>query len=246
MSENSPEKPEGKTETMPTGDEVHEADDCRFVSSPSGTVHERDEWPGDGHDYMYHPRCGQRLPPESMWSRVEADSPEEAVVKYDLKPCTKCFSNSYKLRQKRREEHSNIVTDGGTVNCDICGGTTLEEESRVPLPARSTDIGSNVDAFLCETCKLALNSVDLLSDTDREEWRFEVGDVLVERDEMSPSFEGVGKVTGGTEYEVKYRFVDENGERFYHTEYDRGEKTDTQLKSATMVHNLYEKAGESA
>lgn len=82
MSENSTEKPEGKTETMPNGDEVHEADDCRFVSSPSRTLHERDEWPGDDHDYMYHPRCGQRLPPEDavLLTTPDADTEQQTLL----------------------------------------------------------------------------------------------------------------------------------------------------------------------
>lgn len=41
MSESS--RPEPRMRTLPTGDVVREASDGRFVSSPSGTVHERDE-----------------------------------------------------------------------------------------------------------------------------------------------------------------------------------------------------------
>ncbi len=106
-------RPEPKTKTARNGDTIHEPDDCRFVFSSSGTVHERGEWPGDKHDYDYHPRCGQRLPTGSLWGRVEADSPEEAVMKYDLEPCTKCFRNSYELRRKRREAREERRSIGG-------------------------------------------------------------------------------------------------------------------------------------
>lgn len=105
------DRPEAKTKTLRSGDEVHEADDCRFVSSPAGTVHERREWPGDAHDYDYHPKCGQRLPAGSMWGWVEAASPAEAVLKYDLKPCSKCIENSYELDRQRKKRHSSLVMD---------------------------------------------------------------------------------------------------------------------------------------
>lgn len=94
---------EPKTKRLPSGDVVQEADDCRFVFSPSRTVHERDEFEGDGHDYEYHPQCGQRLPPGSLWGRVDADSPEEIAETYHhLSFCGKCFERSLTLNRKAR------------------------------------------------------------------------------------------------------------------------------------------------
>jgi len=78
--------------------------DCRFVSSSSGTVHERDECPGDDHDYEFDPTCGQRLPGGSKWGRVEADSAEEIAEDYPhLSFCTKCFTNSLRLAEIRSQ-----------------------------------------------------------------------------------------------------------------------------------------------
>lgn len=92
------ESQERESKILSNGDEVFEAgDDCQFVASPSGTVHERDEWPGDAHDYNLYPRCGQRLPPGSLWARVDADSAEEIAEEYDLSFCSKCFLNALEL-----------------------------------------------------------------------------------------------------------------------------------------------------
>jgi len=101
------ERPERKSRTLPGGLEIHEADDCRFVSSPSRTVHERGECDGEEYDYQYHPRCGQRLPADSMWSHVDAKTPEEAILRYDLSPCTKCFNRAGRLERWRSAIHSN-------------------------------------------------------------------------------------------------------------------------------------------
>lgn len=91
--------------------EPYGADDSRFVASPSGTVHERREWKGDAHDYEYHPECGQRLPPESEWASVDADSAEEAVMRFDLSPCSKCIDDAYRLERWRKAVHSPVVMD---------------------------------------------------------------------------------------------------------------------------------------
>ena len=69
------------------------ARDCRFIASDNGTVHERREWPGEEHDYEFHPKCGQRLPPGSKWSRVPAESKDDLRERWDLRPCTKCFNS---------------------------------------------------------------------------------------------------------------------------------------------------------
>lgn len=87
------------------GPEVSDAGrDCRFVFSPSNTVHERDECSDDDHEYEFSPTCGQRLPEESHWGRVDADSAEEIAEKHPhLAFCTRCFSNILRLREIQRE-----------------------------------------------------------------------------------------------------------------------------------------------
>lgn len=117
-----PDRPERKTKTRPNGDVVREAGDCRFVSSPARTVHERAEWPGDEYDYEYHPKCGQVLPPDSMWSWVEADDPEEAVMKYNLSPCSKCFSNAKTLGLWRMDVYSAYVIRSADTPARWTGG----------------------------------------------------------------------------------------------------------------------------
>lgn len=84
-------RPERKTKTAPNGDTIREAGDCRFVAPLSGTVHERAESDADEYDYEYHPKCGTRLPAGSLWSRVDADIAEEAVMKFNRTSCTKCI-----------------------------------------------------------------------------------------------------------------------------------------------------------
>lgn len=69
-----------------------DVDDCRFVASASGTIHERDEWDGDGHDYEHFVRCRQRLPAGSTWDAVDVDSVADAVIEHDLAPCGRCFA----------------------------------------------------------------------------------------------------------------------------------------------------------
>ncbi|WP_135822986.1 hypothetical protein [Halostella litorea] len=103
------DRPERRTRTLPNGDTVHEAADCRFVSSPAGTVHERAACDGDEYDYEYHPKCGQRLPEGSLWSAVEAADAEEAVMKFNLRPCTKCIDASLRLERWRMDVHSATV-----------------------------------------------------------------------------------------------------------------------------------------
>lgn len=105
------ERGEPSTRTGPTGDTIYEADDCRFKASASGTVHQCAEWDGDEYDYHFHPKCGQRLPGGSMWSRVDADDPEAAVMEYDLRPCSSCFDNAYQLDRWRMKKHSSFVMD---------------------------------------------------------------------------------------------------------------------------------------
>lgn len=102
-------RPEQKTRKLPNGETVHEAGDCEFVSSPNGTVHRRDPSDSEEYDYEYHPGCGQHLPEGSMWSRVDAEDPEEAVMKYNLRPCQRCIEDSYRLNRWRKAAHMPVV-----------------------------------------------------------------------------------------------------------------------------------------
>lgn len=98
---------ERKSTTFPDGTKVCEAGhESRVVASPSDTVHEREEQ-DDGEGYHLDPKCGQTLPNSSLWGSVEAESVVEAVLRFDLEPCTKCFTNSSRLREWRSAVHSN-------------------------------------------------------------------------------------------------------------------------------------------
>ncbi|WP_276257199.1 hypothetical protein [Halomontanus rarus] len=113
MSES--ERPERRTKTDRTGMVTREAGDVRFVSSPSRTVHERAESDHEEYDYEYHPKCGQRLPAGSLWGSVDADSAEEAVMGYNLTPCTKCIGESRKLETWRMDVFSaNVIHNADT------------------------------------------------------------------------------------------------------------------------------------
>ncbi|EMA34118.1 hypothetical protein [Halobiforma nitratireducens] len=122
------DRPERRTETLADGAVVVEPEDCRFVSSPSGTVHERDACDGEDYEYAYHPRCGQRLPDGSLWGRVDAETPAEAVLKYDLKPCRKCVTQSGRLNQFRAAIHSNLASSTpADVPDDVLQDADLEQ-----------------------------------------------------------------------------------------------------------------------
>lgn len=105
----SEDRPDRKTKELRGGFTVHEADDCQFVSSPSRTVHKRGEATDGEYDYEYHPKCGTRLPSDSLWSEITAESEAEAVLKYALKPCSRCFENCYELERQLKKRHSAIV-----------------------------------------------------------------------------------------------------------------------------------------
>ncbi|MEE6210884.1 hypothetical protein U3A55_12065 [Salarchaeum sp. III] len=111
--------------------------DCRFVASQSGTVHERDEWAGDAHDYEHHPKCGQRLPPESNWQRVNADSPEDIADRFDLRFCTNCFENANQLNKRRR-----AITDGSGSKYTNPTGDGYEGTYRVRSRGCSINVGT--------------------------------------------------------------------------------------------------------
>lgn len=75
--------------------------DCRFVASQRNTVHEQEEYHGEGREYRPHPKCGQRLRVENTWRRVDADSVEDIIERFDfLEPCSKCF-NAYRWQRLR-------------------------------------------------------------------------------------------------------------------------------------------------
>lgn len=70
-------------------------DSPNFVTSDSGKLHTGTR--EDGADCT-----GQNA---GNWAAVDADDAEEAVLTYNLDPCTRCIDNSYRLSKKRREEH---------------------------------------------------------------------------------------------------------------------------------------------
>jgi hypothetical protein len=75
--------------------------DCRFVASDAGTVHEQRKCHVSGREYRPRPKCGQTLPLDSEWSRVDADSQDDLVERFDLALCTKCFGSVFRARGGR-------------------------------------------------------------------------------------------------------------------------------------------------
>lgn len=70
-----------------------------FISSDRGTVHRGTREDG--------PECGVRQNGE--WASVDADDEEEAVMDYDLVPCTNCIENSLRLERWRKDVHTAHV-----------------------------------------------------------------------------------------------------------------------------------------
>lgn len=76
-----------------------------FVSTQSRTVHR-----GSSEDGT---ECGTIA--QNGWVPVNADTEAEAVLDYNLKPCSKCIENSYELEQWRKDLHTaHVVPDAGT------------------------------------------------------------------------------------------------------------------------------------
>lgn len=73
-----------------------------YIASDSCTVHRGNR--DDGAE------CGQHAP--NGWATVDADSDEEAVMHYNLQPCTKCIDKSYTLRLWRKDVYSATVVNG--------------------------------------------------------------------------------------------------------------------------------------
>ena len=73
--------------------------DETFVASSQHTVHHGDRDDGA--------KCGTQV--EEEWATVDASNEEEAVMKYDLVPCTRCMERSYELEQWRKDVHSSLV-----------------------------------------------------------------------------------------------------------------------------------------
>lgn len=105
------ERPEPRKKILPGGEKVLEPEDGQFIFSNAGTVHKRAPADREDYDYEYHPKCGTRLPEGSLWGSVDAESEAEAVLKYDLVPCTSCFENVIELREQRRKRHSALAMD---------------------------------------------------------------------------------------------------------------------------------------
>ncbi|WP_135306327.1 hypothetical protein [Haloarcula amylovorans] len=73
--------------------------DLSFVSSNTNTVHRGTQEDG--------PECGTQQ--KGDWAAVDADDEEEAVMDYNLQPCTRCIENSYRLEQWRKDIFSATV-----------------------------------------------------------------------------------------------------------------------------------------
>jgi len=76
-----------------------------FISSGRRTVHHGTREDGA--------ECGTQY--SGQWAVVDADSEEEAVMKYDIRPCSRCFDRHYTLNQWRLAEYSSTVMHGVTV-----------------------------------------------------------------------------------------------------------------------------------
>jgi len=70
-----------------------------FISSNTRTVHSGTREDG--------PECGTRQKGE--WATVDADDEEEAVMDYNLQPCTRCIKDSFRLEQWRADIRSATV-----------------------------------------------------------------------------------------------------------------------------------------
>lgn len=70
-----------------------------YIASDSGTVHHGNRDNGA--------ECGQHAP--NGWATVGADSDEEAVMKYNLEPCSNCITDAHTLRLWRRDVYSATV-----------------------------------------------------------------------------------------------------------------------------------------
>lgn len=75
------------------------SDESDFISSNRRTVHRGTQEEG--------PECGAHQKGE--WATVDADTAEEAVMDYNLVPCTRCIENSYRLERWRKDVHSATV-----------------------------------------------------------------------------------------------------------------------------------------
>jgi len=73
-----------------------------FIASGRRTVHHGTRESGA--------ECGTQYSGE--WGSVDAGSEEEAVMKYDLRPCTRCFDRHYELNHWRIAEYSSTVMHG--------------------------------------------------------------------------------------------------------------------------------------
>lgn len=71
----------------------------QFVASSRRTAHRTGE---DG-----TPVCGTQQ--TSKWARVDASSEAEAVLRYDLIPCTRCIDDHYDLGLRRKKRHGPQV-----------------------------------------------------------------------------------------------------------------------------------------
>ena len=70
-----------------------------FVSSSRRTVHRGTR--EDGAD------CGTQQ--DGEWGHVDAETEEEAVLRYNLVPCRRCIDRSMELERWRKDLYSSLV-----------------------------------------------------------------------------------------------------------------------------------------
>jgi hypothetical protein len=73
--------------------------DQSFIASDRDTVHAGTRTDG--------PECGTSQNGE--WASVDAKSEEEAVMKYNLVPCTRCIDDHYTLELWRKDAYDAVV-----------------------------------------------------------------------------------------------------------------------------------------
>lgn len=89
---------------MTDSDAQSTGEEHQFISNPnSGMLHRGTREDG--------PECSARLMARSA-APVDAESEEEAVMRFNLIPCTNCIDDHYKLNKWRLDVHSATVMHG--------------------------------------------------------------------------------------------------------------------------------------
>jgi len=76
--------------------------ESNFISSDQRTVHHGTREGGAV--------CGTQI--NGQWATVDAEDEEEAVMKYNLRPCVRCMDRHYRLELWRKDVHSSQIMHG--------------------------------------------------------------------------------------------------------------------------------------